>query len=244
MVSVYAFSIENFKRNSEEVDSLMELAETKFHEFSKKRCVFQYFIIRYHNIHFLSSMVAQLGVQIRVSGALHLLPRSVQEAAYTAMESTKHHDKATLNICCPYTSRDEISQTMSDILEAHSLGLIEQDDMDQELLDRSLFIGDLPPLEVLVRTSGEIRLSDYMLWQASEDCVVHFVDILWPEFGFADMLKIIVSYQMHCLTQRLFMWSASSHSESPAARSRDSERRIAAYLVWLRNKRTEQGFQE
>jgi ditrans,polycis-polyprenyl diphosphate synthase len=186
-------------------------------------------------------MIAQLGVRIRVSGALHLLPRSVQEAAYKAMESTKHHDKATLNICCPYTSRNEISQTMSDILEAHSLGLIQQDDMDQDLLDRSLFIGDLPALEVLVRTSGEIRLSDYMLWQASEDCVMHFVDTLWPEFGFMDMLKIILSYQMHCLTQRLFTSSNASPSETPALQTPESQKRIDDYLVWLREKRMQPG---
>lgn len=185
-------------------------------------------------------MIAQLGVRIRVSGAIHLLPPSVQVAAYKAMDSTKHHINATLNICCPYTARDEISQTMSDILQAQSLGLLEADDMDQELLEESLFIGDLPKLQVLVRTSGEIRLSDYMLWQACQDCVMHFTDVLWPEFGFMDMLRVILSYQMHSLTQSLFIYSAEPQSQSESRnikRNQESQQRIDAYLEWLRDKR-------
>jgi ditrans,polycis-polyprenyl diphosphate synthase len=184
-------------------------------------------------------VVAQLGVRIRVSGALHLLPQSVQDAAYKAMKSTKHYNKATLNICCPYTSRNELSQTLSDMLQAHSLGLLETDDMNQELIDQSLFIGDLPALQVLVRTSGEIRLSDYMLWQASEDCLLHFTGVLWPEFGFMDMLKLILSYQMHCLTQALFIpyTMPLEKTKRHIARTVESQKRIDAYMAWLLHKR-------
>ncbi|KAI9017641.1 Decaprenyl diphosphate synthase-like protein, partial [Gaertneriomyces semiglobifer] len=178
VVTVYAFSIENFKRPELEVSTLMDLARKKFEEFSKH-----------------STFVAENSIRIRVLGDLSLLPPHVLDAARRAEYTTRNNSKATLNICFPYTSRHELASSMVLAVRGVREGYIEADDVGELLLDELMMTGDDPPLDVLVRTSGERRLSDFLLWQVTMPCQIHFLDVLWPEFTFWDMLPVLRSYQ-------------------------------------------------
>ncbi|RKP23707.1 dehydrodolichyl diphosphate synthase [Syncephalis pseudoplumigaleata] len=106
-VSVYAFSIENFKRPAEEVNALMALARDKLHMLCEK-----------------SQLIREYDVAIRVIGQLDLLPADVREAADRAMQLTAHHRRTVLNICCPYTSRDEMTTAVGRTIQGVHGGML------------------------------------------------------------------------------------------------------------------------
>ncbi len=176
-------------------------------------------------------MVDRLGIRIRVSGSLKLLPEAVQLAAVKAMNATRNNSNAVLNICCPYTSSHEIASAMNDVKRGYQMGFLQLDDIDSDLISEALFSGDLPPLQMLIRTSGEVRLSDFMLWQASESCFIHFTPVLWPNFNFWDMIQAIVLFQFYFICN---VFNPKACSSSRAAESQD---RITKFLSWLRNDR-------
>ena len=181
-ITIYAFSIENFKRPAEEVDAIFDLAEKKFKEFLEKK-----------------SWVHENGICVRLIGDLSLLRPSTREIASKLMWETRHNNNAILNIACPYTSTEEISTAAEIIKEALDAGKLLDVDISQHLMDQVLYTCDQDSLDILVRTSGEVRLSDFMLWQASRDCYIHFVDVLWPEFSFWNMLPILLCFQCNYL---------------------------------------------
>ncbi|TPX36339.1 hypothetical protein SmJEL517_g01512 [Synchytrium microbalum] len=178
-VTVYAFSVENFRRSQEEVNTLMSLAIEKFEEFATK-----------------SDLIAKHGIRVRVIGETHMLPEKLQEAAARATQITRQNSNATLNICFPYTSRHEITSAVRRLVEAVEDGRIAPTDITAEMIERCLGTGDDEELDLLVRTSGEIRLSDFLLWQCSTSCHIHFAAKFWPEFTFWDMFLPILAYQV------------------------------------------------
>lgn len=173
----------------------------------------------------------RLGIRIRVSGSLKLLPEAVQLAAVKAMNATRNNTNAVLNICCPYTSSHEIATAMNDVKRGYQMGLLQLDDIDSELISESLFSGDLPRLQMLIRTSGEVRLSNFMLWQASESCFIHFSSVLWPNFSFWDMMQAIILFQFYYIIN---LFNPKQHHTQ---RSTESQDRISKFLTWLRNDR-------
>jgi len=178
-VTVYAFSIENFKRSEEEVTLLMGLAKEKLTMLCDK-----------------SDLVRDYDVRIRILGDLSLLPSDVREVMDHAMEMTASHKRALLNVCFPYTSRDELRLAVSRVVKGVHSGQIQLDDVDEVTLESCLMTAGSPDLDLLIRTSGEVRLSDFLLWQASAPgCQVHFIDAFWPEFSKRQMLMILLSYQ-------------------------------------------------
>lgn len=179
-VTTYAFSIENFNRKPDEVNKLMNLAKNKFEEFATK-----------------SDIIEKHGIAVKVFGNLALLPPEVQLAASRAVLMTRHNKRAVLNVCIPYTSRDEMALAMRDIVRGVERGMLCPDDITEGLLEAALQTGESPPLDILVRTSGEVRLSDFMLWQASKGCHIHYINALWPEFTFWDMLPALLSFQAY-----------------------------------------------
>jgi len=183
-VSVYAFAIDNFKRPKEEVDALMELAKDKLIEMSQK-----------------GELLDRHGVRLNIVGRRTLLPPDVQEVAAKVEEMTKHHTNAILNICMPYSSRDELTTAVRDsVRDCREFGGPE--DISEDEIDKRLEIASRgsPPLDVLVRTSGTYRLSDYMLWQACEDVQIHFVQKMWPDFGLWDFVPILLEFQRKTLS--------------------------------------------
>ncbi|XP_013190147.2 dehydrodolichyl diphosphate synthase complex subunit DHDDS [Amyelois transitella] len=175
-VTVYAFSIENFKRKEEEVSALMNLARDKF-----KRLLDE------------MDQLNEWGMRVHVAGRLSLLPDDLRSLVSEAMLATKDNNKLRLNIAYAYTGRDEISRAASHIVDGVRNNELAPEDIDEELVSQTL---ELSEPDLLVRTSGEVRLSDFMLWQVSNS-VVYFTDVLWPDFTIWNLLAAIIHFQRH-----------------------------------------------
>ncbi|XP_072317307.1 dehydrodolichyl diphosphate synthase complex subunit DHDDS [Eucyclogobius newberryi] len=176
-VTVYAFSIENFKRTKDEVDGLMELARQKF-------------------LKLLEEMdnLKKHDVCIRVLGDLNMLPLDLQQIIAKAVVATKHHKKCFLNVCFAYTSRYEITNAVREMAIGVEKGQIKASDISELLLSECLYSYNSPNPDLLIRTSGEVRLSDFLLWQTSHSCVV-FQSVLWPEYTFWNLCEAVIQYQ-------------------------------------------------
>ncbi|XP_029040747.1 dehydrodolichyl diphosphate synthase complex subunit DHDDS isoform X1 [Osmia bicornis bicornis] len=176
-VTFYAFSIENFKRQEEEVKGLLNLAEEKFHSLLGEK-----------------DKIRKYGLRVRIIGNLSLLPLKLQELIAETMIFTKEHNKAFLNIAFAYTSRDEITHAIKDVIEGVQNGDILSEDIDEDLISNCLYTNNSPNPDLLIRTSGEVRFSDFLMWQISSTCI-YFTNILWPEFNVWDFLNAIFYYQ-------------------------------------------------
>lgn len=177
-VTVYAFSIENFKRSEEEVNQLMQLAREKFSKLFEEQ-----------------EKLMEHGVCIRVIGNLTLLPEDLRNLMAKAVLMTKDNSNAILNVAFPYTSRDEITNSVKVIVEAAKRGKIQAEDIDEDLVSHCLYTNQSPDPEILIRTSGEVRLSDFLLWQTSRS-QIYFNKVLWPEFGIWHLLGCIFQFQV------------------------------------------------
>ncbi|KAF8187430.1 Decaprenyl diphosphate synthase-like protein [Pholiota molesta] len=188
-VSAYAFAIDNFKRSEEEVAALMALAEEKLTELCKH-----------------GDLLEQYGVRLNIVGNTKLLPESVQAAVRRAEDLTRHNERAILNLCMPYASRDEVTTAIKYSVEdslktnQYEVSSITEQDIDSRL---QISLGGSPFLDILVRTSGAKRLSDFMLWQCSENTQIQFSKAFWPDFGLLDFVPIILDYQRKSLVKRL-----------------------------------------
>ncbi|XP_076271991.1 dehydrodolichyl diphosphate synthase subunit [Rhynchophorus ferrugineus] len=176
-VTVYAFSIENFKRSKEEVDALMELARSKFTKLFEEK-----------------DKLMENGICIRVIGNLSLLPEDIRKLIAKAMILTKDNNKAILNVAFAYTSREEMTHSIQTIVEGVKNGDIVKEDIDEDLISNCLYTNLSPNPDLLIRTSGEVRLSDFLLWQIS-NTQVYFTEVLWPEFSIWHLLAAIFKYQ-------------------------------------------------
>ncbi|PSN61058.1 undecaprenyl diphosphate synthase family protein-like protein [Corynespora cassiicola Philippines] len=254
VVTIYAFSIENFKRKKYEVDALMEMAKMKLNQLSEH-----------------GALLDRYGASIRVIGNRTMVRKDVQEAIDRAEGMTAHNKKAILNVCFPYTSRDEITSAVKATVNAFSKPIdgpltpsrrtfseshitqnirkqmlgsdndeapeqpasraaspssnqgqtaedssatstaINPQDKDEAHgtepnyldyesisvhdLDNNMYTAGMPPLDLLIRTSGVQRLSDFMLWQCHEDTSIKFIECNWPEFDLWNFLPVLVEWQ-------------------------------------------------
>lgn len=145
-VTTFAFSIENFKRSDEEVNDLLDLAREKF-----------------QNIINDEAKLNEHGVRIMVIGNLSLLPEDLQKLIAKAMIITEHNYKLFLNIAFSYTSRDEMTQSVETILKLGDE--LKPEDINERLIEECLYTRHSPPPDLIFRTSGETRISDFMMWQ-------------------------------------------------------------------------------
>lgn len=177
--TVYAFSIENFKRLKYEVEWLMDLAKSKLRQISQH-----------------GDLCDQYGIRIRILGNTLLLPSDVRKILRETEEMTKHNTKAVLNVCFPYTLRDEIAHSVKSVVEEAS-----QDAsvvIDESTIDRHLYTADSSPVDILIRTSGTYRLLDFLLWQlVPSTCAIVFSDKMWPEFSTWDMTRILLNWSFN-----------------------------------------------
>ncbi|XP_057332249.1 dehydrodolichyl diphosphate synthase complex subunit DHDDS [Microplitis mediator] len=176
-VTVYAFSIENFKRSKEEVDELMTLAENKFQKLLDER-----------------EKLMEHGVRICVIGNLTLIPENVRKLMDEAVLITKDNSKALLNVAFAYTSRDEIVETIKVMAEKVSSSQVLPDDIDEKLFSEHMYTRQSSDPDLIIRTSGEVRFSDFLLWQFSYS-YIYFSKSFWPEFNIWDFLTAIFYYQ-------------------------------------------------
>lgn len=209
--TVFAFSIENFKRSRHEVDWLMELAKGRFQQLTES-----------------GEMAEKYGVRIKVLGDTSLLPKDVQVSLREAEDITKNNTRATLNVCFPYTSRHEMAHAMRTIVKSTTKGTIQLDDINTQLVDECLYTGGQPPVDLLVRTSGVSRLSDFLLWQvSSKGCMIEFVDTLWPELTVVHILWILIKFSFNKMTSKKQLEQQQSQQlTSQQQTSQDSKKLI------------------
>ncbi|KAJ8556009.1 hypothetical protein K7X08_022767 [Anisodus acutangulus] len=212
-ITVYAFSIDNFKRCPGEVESLMKLMQEKIDELIKEE-----------------SIVNRLGIRIYFQGNLKLLSDPVRSAAERAMVKTASNSKAVLSVCVAYTSTHEIVHAVQESCEekwdeirkqdannsvGNLIGLEENGkDKDEHLIgvtdvDRHMYMAVVPDPDIIIRTSGESRLSNFLLWQSAH-CLLYSPTALWPEIELQ-----IAKYQIAACR---FHWSWSVVSDDPLDR--------------------------
>lgn len=178
-VTVYAFSIENFKRSKEEVDGLFNLARQKFERLLDEK-----------------DKIDELKVCIRMFGEMSLLPVDLQQTVAKVMEISKHHTNLYMNVCLAYTSRDEMTMAVKDICNGVQEKKLKISDINEKLIEKCLYTGNSHEVDLLVRTSGEVRLSDFLLWQSSHS-VLSFVNQTWPEFSIWNFYMGILNFQLN-----------------------------------------------
>uniref|UniRef100_T1J4M9 ditrans,polycis-polyprenyl diphosphate synthase [(2E,6E)-farnesyldiphosphate specific] n=1 Tax=Strigamia maritima TaxID=126957 RepID=T1J4M9_STRMM len=176
-LTVYAFSIENFKRPKDEVDAIMDLAREKFRYLLEEK-----------------DKIMSYNVCIRCLGNTNLLPRDVQELISQIVEISKSNTKYVLNVCFAYTAREEITSAIRELAIGVEKGLIKSSDVTETLLEKCLYTNKSNPPNLVIRTSGEVRLSDFLLWQSSYSVLI-FVKVLWPEFTFWHLAFAIFYFQ-------------------------------------------------
>lgn len=172
VLSVYAFSTENFKRSKDEVDYLMNIFTSKF-----KSCIKDF---------------NKENIKVIFSGRDKPLPNKVLKAMKELEEATKDNTKGILNICINYGGRSELVDTCKKISKMVENKEISIDDIDEELVSRNLY-NDLPDVDLMIRTSGELRLSNFMLWQNSY-AEFYFPKTYFPDFDEEEFDKAIIEY--------------------------------------------------
>ena len=173
-LTIYAFSQENWNRPTQEISALMGLLE---HYLSTER----------------ASLIEQQ-VRFRAIGRLELLPESAQHWVRTTEQDTAHLDKMVLTVALSYGGRAEIVDAIRGLLADVQSGTIEADQIDEALLQQHLYTHPLPDPDLLIRTSGETRISNFLLWQLAytELC---FTPTLWPDFRRREFLMALLEYQ-------------------------------------------------
>jgi len=182
-VSIFAFSIDNFQRDKEEVEVLMELARDKLKEISEN-----------------NEFLQKNGVKTSIIGNLDLLPQDVKETMYLVMKRTEKNTNLQLNICFSYDFTYEIERAITlyhkdkeNKEKSKQEVEVEEARIAREILNKYMLIKTEP--DILVRTSNEIRFSNFMLSQCSSSMLC-FLKENWPEMSIFSMLKIILQYQM------------------------------------------------
>lgn len=175
--TIYAMSTENcLYRSEEERRSLFELAKKGLEE-----------ILELNEIH-------ENRIKVRVIGRLDLVPKDVLEVAKKVEEATKDYDNMVLNIALCYGGRQEIISAVKSIVKDVVEGRLGTEDVNEEVFTKYLYTPDIPDVDLVIRTSGEERISNFLLWQTAYS-ELYFCDTLWPDFRKIDFWRAIRSYQ-------------------------------------------------
>ena len=173
-LTLYAFSTENWNRSSIEVDALMKLLSKTISE--------ELDTLNNNNI------------RLNAIGDLERLPKYNYDALIDTIEKTKNNSRMTLTLCLSYSGRWEITQAAKMIAEKVKSGELQTEQIDEKCFSTFLNTKDMPDPELLIRTSGEERLSNFLLWQLAYS-EFYFTDKFWPDFGKEDLYEAIVDYQ-------------------------------------------------
>ncbi|QSL65790.1 hypothetical protein MERGE_000068 [Pneumocystis wakefieldiae] len=164
VVTIYAFSIENFKRTKHEIDIIMDIGKTQLTQFCSH-----------------GDMVDEYGIRLNVLGQKSLLKPDFLELIEKATNMTKSNTRHILIVFVVNKSKD---------------GKLDLEKIDETTLDQHMFTHGCPPLDMLIRTSGVQRLSDFMLWQCHKTTIIKFIDCYWPDFNAWKFLPLILEYQL------------------------------------------------
>lgn len=177
VLTVYAFSTENLERPGPELELLMELFSKEFHAMAK------------------DERVHRNRIRVRAIGNLELLPEEVRQAANEAMEATADYDGYTFNVAVAYGGRAEIVQAVQGIARDAAAGNLDPATITDATISGRLYTGGLPDPDFIIRTSGEERISNFLLWQLAY-AELYFADVYWPGLSKLDFLKAIREFQL------------------------------------------------
>lgn len=173
-LTLYAFSTENWKRPKNEVEYIMKLPEE-----------------------FLGTFLPELieeNVQVKMIGYKDQLPVHTRMAIEKAMEDTKHNTGLVLNFALNYGSRSEILDAVKKVINDCKSGIMKENELDENVFSTYLMTSNLPDPDLLIRTSGEIRLSNFMLWQLAYT-ELWFTEVFWPDFNEDHFMEAVEAFQ-------------------------------------------------
>ena len=175
-LTLYAFSTENFKRSPDEIRELMNLCRNELEKAKK------------------DSRIHKNKIKINVIGQFDTLPIDIQQSAQNIMEETKKYTNYTLTIALAYGGREEIINAIQHIAEDVKTEKLDIDTIDESIVSSYLYTNGLPDPDLILRTSGEERISNFLLWQVAYS-EFYFSDVYWPAFEKKDFLQAIETFQ-------------------------------------------------
>lgn len=173
-LTLYAFSTENWNRPRLEVQTLMKLL--------------------------VSSLRKEIGtlqdndIKLSAIGNLNQLPKKVKSELEEVIEKTKRNKRMTLTLALSYGSREEIATALKEISFKVKNNIISPENIDEQIINNHLYTHDLPDVDLLIRTSGEQRISNFLLWQIAY-AELYFTEVLWPDFTEQELYKALYNYQ-------------------------------------------------
>ncbi|MBP4140737.1 isoprenyl transferase [Flavobacterium sp. I-SCBP12n] len=173
-LTLYAFSTENWNRPKLEVETLMRVL---INSLKKELTTLQ-----------------KNNIKLTAIGNLEQLPKSAQKELLDVIDKTKDNTQMTLTLALSYGSREELVNAVRNICSKVKNNIISIDSIDDSIINEHLYTQNLPDVDLLIRTSGEHRISNFLLWQIAY-AELYFTDILWPDFKEQDLYEAIVSYQ-------------------------------------------------
>ena len=173
-ITVYAFSTENWKRAEEEVKALMMLLQNYLDDYSKR--------------------ADTENIRVKILGDISALSDGMQKSIIKCMERTKNNTGVTFNIALNYGGRDEIVRAVKEIVSQVEEGKIKIDEINEEMISENLYTKNEPDPDLVIRTSGELRLSNFLPWQTVYSELL-FIQKTWPEFNEEDLDNAILEYQ-------------------------------------------------
>ncbi len=173
-LTLYAFSTENWNRPKLEVDTLMKLLVTSLKKEIKT--------------------LQNNQIKLNAIGCLDDLPKKAQKELLEVIEKTKDNSRMTLTLALSYGSRDELLRMVKEISSKVKNNIISIDSIDESIINKHLYTQNLPDVDLLIRTSGEHRISNFLLWQIAY-AELYFTDVLWPDFNKEELYKALINYQ-------------------------------------------------
>ena len=173
-ITVYAFSTENWKRAEEEVNALMVLLQSYLDDYSKR--------------------ADSENIRVKILGDITALSQGMQKSILNCMERTKNNTGVTFNIALNYGGRDEIIKAVKSIAQKIESGDTKIDDIDERMISNNLYTAGQPDPDLVIRTSGEQRLSNFLPWQSVYSEFL-FINKNWPDFTEEDLDNAIIEYQ-------------------------------------------------
>lgn len=173
-LTVYAFSTENWNRPKTEINALMGLLVSTLKD--------------------ELPVLQQNRIKLNAIGNLSTLPKKAFKELHEVMAETKDNNHLVLTLALSYSSKSEILRAVQNIAADAKKGIVEPEMIDEKLFENYLYTNDMPDPDLLIRTSGEYRISNYLLWQIAYS-ELYFSDTLWPDFSRNDLYNAITSYQ-------------------------------------------------
>jgi len=173
-LTLYAFSTENWNRPKTEVETLMKLLVEALKSELKK--------------------LLDNNIKLNTIGSHEQLPDAIKAQLTEAIEKTKNNTGMVLTIALSYGSREELTNCVKAISDKVKNNIIPIDAIDESIINQHLYTHDMPDVDLLIRTSGEFRISNFLLWQIAY-AELYFTEVLWPDFQEKDLYEAIISYQ-------------------------------------------------